>query len=110
MKNGDRLITTKLQRLGRSAREVWQTVKTMNDQGVTVQILDLAVADDSDSGKLVMNQMAAFAELERSALTERTQTGRAVAREKGQQIIGRKEKITPDQINYALNLLENNYS
>ena len=57
------------------------------------------------TGNLILTVMLAFAEYERGTIVERTQTGKAVARQDPNFRDGRPKKFTPEQINLALSLL-----
>ena len=58
------------------------------------------------TGNLIPPVMLAFAEYERGMIVERTQTGKAVARQDPNFKDGRPKKYTPQQIRLALDLLE----
>lgn len=78
---GDTIIVTKLDRLGRTAIEGYNTVKRLVDGGVTVNILNMGIVDISTPvGKATLQIMLAFAEMEREMIVERTQGGRAYKR------------------------------
>lgn len=86
---GDTLIVTKLDRFARSASQGSQMIEALIAQGVTVHILNLGVMDNTPTGKLIRNVMLSFAEFERDMIVERTQEGKAIAREKGVRVDGR---------------------
>ena len=78
---GDTVMVTKLDRLGRTSIEGYQAVKRMIDAGVTVNIMNMGVIDISSStGKAMLQVMLAFAEMERDMIIERCQGGRAYKR------------------------------
>lgn len=103
---GDVLYITKLDRFARSAAEGSLLVKELVGKGVTVEILNMGKADNTPMGKLLISVMLAFAEYERDMIVERTQTGKAIAREKGVRVDGRPLKYTPMQLNHAMELLK----
>ena len=103
---GDKLIVTKLDRIARSATQGIELVNTLLDRGVTVHILNMGVMDNTPSGKLIRTIMLAFAELERDMIVERTQEGKAIARQKDDFREGRPVVYKREQINHALELLE----
>lgn len=105
---GDTLYVTKLDRFARTAAEGSTLVKELVDRGVIVEILNMGRADNGPMGKLLITVMLAFAEYERDMIVERTQTGKAIAREKGVRVDGRPNKYTPVQMNHAMKLLEDN--
>ena len=102
---GDTLIVTKLDRFARTAVEGGAIVKALHDRGVTINILNMGIADSSPMGKLTVTMLLAFAEFERDMIIERTQAGKAVAREKGIRVDGRPKKYSPQQMTHAMELL-----
>lgn len=97
LKTGDTLVVTKLDRLARSAAQGSQMIEELIARGVTVHILNLGIMDNSPTGRLIRNVMLSFAEFERDMIVERTQEGKAIAREKGIRVDGRPEKIVPPE-------------
>lgn len=76
MENGDVLVVTKLDRLGRNAIDVQSTVELLEGRGVRVHCLALGGVDlTSAAGKMTMGVLAAVAQFERDLLIERTQAG-----------------------------------
>jgi putative DNA-invertase from lambdoid prophage Rac len=94
---GDKLVVTKLDRLGRNARDIDSTVAMLRDMKVAVIVLDLPVMEvTSAAGDLVMRMFAAFAQFERDQLVERTHAGLARARAEGK-ISGRPLSLSATQ-------------
>lgn len=84
LEEGDVLVVTKLDRLGRNAMDVRKTVEALAAMGVRVHCLALGGVDlTSTSGKLTMGVLAAVAEFERDLLIERTQAGLSRAKAEG---------------------------
>lgn len=76
LEEGDILIVTKLDRLGRNAMDVRATVEQLEKSGVRVHCLALGGVDlTSPAGKMTMGVIAAVAEFERDLLIERTNSG-----------------------------------
>ncbi|MDE2737909.1 MAG: recombinase family protein [Paracoccaceae bacterium] len=97
MEQGDLLVVTKLDRLGRDAIDVSMTVDKLADMGIRVHCLALGGVDlTSSAGKMTMNVINAVAQFERDLLIERTQAGMARARAKGRKP-GRPSVLSPDQ-------------
>jgi DNA invertase Pin-like site-specific DNA recombinase len=65
----------------------------------------MGLVENTLTGNLILTVMLAFAEYERGMIVERTQTGRAIARQDPNFREGRPRKFTPEQINLALSLL-----
>ena len=96
--SGDTLVVTKLDRFARSASQGSQMIEALINRGVTVHILNLGVMDSTPTGRLIRNVMLSFAEFERDMIVERTQEGKAIAREKGVRVDGRpKLKVSQER-------------
>ena len=106
LQEGDTLVVCKLDRFARTAIEGVQTVRELFDRGVRVHVLNMGLIENTLTGNLILTVLLAFAEFERSQIIERTQTGKAVARQDPNFKDGRPKKYTPQQINLALELLE----
>ena len=84
LEDGDVLVVTKLDRLGRNAMDVRATVEELAKEGVRVHCLALGGVDlTSAAGKMTMGVIAAVAEFERDLLVERTQAGLSRAKAEG---------------------------
>jgi len=87
MEQGDVLIVTKLDRLGRDAIDVSSTVARLEALGIRVHCLALGGVDlTSSAGKLTMGVINAVAQFERDLLIERTQSGLARAKAEGKSL------------------------
>lgn len=95
LEDGDVLVVTALDRLGRNAMDVRATVEQLAARSVRVHCLALGGVDlTSAAGKLTMQIIAAVAEFERDLLLERTQAGLARAKASGT-VFGRKPALGP---------------
>ena len=106
LSKGDTLVVTKLDRIARSATEGSKLVREMLERGVSVYVLNMGKMDNPPTGKLIFQVMFAFAEFERDMIVERTQEGRAMARQHEGFHEGRPKKYSTDQIEHALELLK----
>lgn len=106
LKEGDTLVVCKLDRFARTAIEGVQTVRELFDRGIRVHILNMGLIENTLTGNLILTVMLAFAEYERGMIVERTQTGKAVAKQNPNFKDGRPPKYTPEQIQLGLMLLE----
>ena len=76
MRDGETLVVSKLDRLGRDALDVMSTVRTLAARGIRVVVHSLGGVDlTSSTGKLLVTMLAAVAEMERDLLIERTHAG-----------------------------------
>ena len=66
----------------------------------------MGLVENTLTGNLILTVMLAFAEYERGTIVERTQTGKAIARQDPNFKDGRPKKFTHEQIELALSLLE----
>ena len=106
LQEGDTLVVCKLDRFARTAIEGVQVVRELFERGVRVHILNMGLVENTLTGNLILTVMLAFAEYERGMIVERTQTGKAVARQDPNFRDGRPKKFTPEQIDLALSLLD----
>lgn len=97
IRDGETLVVTKLDRLGRDAQDVGTTIKMLAARRIEVIVLQLGKLDlTSAAGKLMLTMLAAVAEMERDLLVERTQSGLARAKAEGK-TLGRPTRTTPEQ-------------
>ncbi|MFV8806488.1 recombinase family protein [Aerococcus urinaeequi] len=104
LKAGDMLVVTKLDRLARSTQEALKIIKDLFDREVTVHILNLGRIENTPTGKLIYTVFSAFADFERDLIVERTQEGKALARQNGTLKDGRPPKYKKAQLDHALAL------
>lgn len=97
MDEGDTLVVTKLDRIGRDSIDVQQTVERFQGEGIRLVVLQLGNLDlTSSAGALMVKMLAAVADFERDLIIERTQAGQARARAAGTHM-GRPSKTSPEQ-------------
>ncbi|WP_186252274.1 recombinase family protein [Burkholderia gladioli] len=97
MEEGDVLIVTKLDRLGRNAMDVRATVEGLAERGIRVHCLALGGVDlTSAAGRMTMQVLNAVAEFERDLLIERTHAGIARAKAEGK-AMGRPSALSDQQ-------------
>ncbi|HID9277363.1 TPA: recombinase family protein [Enterobacter kobei] len=97
MENGDVLIVTKLDRLGRNAMDIRKTVELLAASEIRVHCLALGGVDlTSPAGKMTMQVISAVAEFERDLLLERTHAGIARAKASGKRF-GRPPALNDEQ-------------
>jgi DNA invertase Pin-like site-specific DNA recombinase len=97
IRDGETLVVTKLDRLGRDAQDVGATIKMLAARRIEVIVLQLGKLDlTSAAGKLMLTMLAAVAEMERDLLVERTQSGLARAKAEGK-TLGRPSSTTDEQ-------------
>jgi DNA invertase Pin-like site-specific DNA recombinase len=98
LEDGDVIYVWKLDRLGRSVREVLNTFHDLAQRNITIVVLTQPGMDTSTAtGRLLVTIMAAVAEMERDLIKERTKAGLAASRAIGR-TGGRRHIATDDQI------------
>jgi DNA invertase Pin-like site-specific DNA recombinase len=97
---GDVLVVWKLDRLGRSVKEILTLADELHDRGVGLRVLTGTLAGiytPTGEGKFFFTVMAAFAELERDLIHQRTMAGFAAARAQGR-VGGRPSVMDADKL------------
>lgn len=105
LESGDTLIVTKLDRFARSMSQGSELVNDLLSRGIKVNILNIGVMDNTPASKLIRNIFFSFAEFERDMIIERTQEGKAIAKQKDGFKEGRPNKYTVKQLENALSML-----
>lgn len=80
---GDSLCVTRLDRLGRSLKELLETVDDLKARGIHLISLEEKIDTTSAAGELVFHVFGAIAHFERRLISERTKDGIAAARKRG---------------------------
>jgi DNA invertase Pin-like site-specific DNA recombinase len=94
-RNGDVVVVTKMDRLGRSLSQVLNVLDMLKDKGVTLKAIDQGIdTTKKDPINTAMVQLLVmFAEMERNFIVTRTAEGRHATGNYG----GRKPKLSPEQ-------------
>ena len=104
LRAGDVLVVWKLDRLGRSVRDLITLVSELQARGVNFRSLTDSIDTSTPAGRFFFHVMSALAEMERELIVERTRAGLDVARQLGRKG-GRKPKMTGSKIESAKKLL-----
>lgn len=96
MRPGDILAVWKLDRLGRNTRHVLEVVDALHERGVGFRSLTEGLTTEGPMGRAMLTIMAAFAQLERDTMIERTRAGLVAAAAKGRKG-GRRPKLDGSQ-------------
>ena len=107
---GDTIIVTKMDRIARSAKGGLELIDSIIDKGASIRIMNMGTFDDSPTGKLIRTVMLGFAEFERDMIVQRTQEGKAIAKQREDFREGRPRKYKPEQISHAMSLLDSGNS
>lgn len=82
-RKGDILVVTKIDRVARSIRGLWDTIEALETKGADIHILDSKL-DTSDSvGRMMLNILGTFAQFEREMMLERQKVGIDKAKKEG---------------------------
>ncbi len=104
LRTGDTLIVWRLDRLGRSLKDLVEIVHTLEARGVSFQSLTESIDTSNAGGKLVFHVFAALAEFERNLIRERTIAGLTAARARGR-MGGRRVKMSKADVRKAAAML-----
>lgn len=107
-REGDTLCVVRLDRLGRSIRELLQIMDQLEARKVGFKSLEEQLDTTTAAGSLIFHVFAALTDFERRLIAERTRDGLAAARAKGH-TPGR-PKIDDAKVKHALHLLNEGYS
>ena len=105
-RRGDVVITWKLDRLGRSLRDLVDIVNLLGERGVGLRSLQESIDTTTPAGKLTFHLFAALSEFERDVVRERTRAGLAAARARGNKL-GRPPALSAEQIEMARTMMAN---
>ena len=83
LREGDTLVIYKLDRLGRSLKDLLDIIEQLQQKKVNLVSLRDNIDTGSTTGKLVLHIFASLAEFERDLIKERTEEGRREAQKKG---------------------------
>lgn len=106
LQEGDTLIVTKLDRFARSVSQASELIANLIDKGIKVHVLNIGLLDNSSTSTLIRNILLSFAQFERDMIVDRTQEGKAIARQRDDYREGRPKTYGKQQISHALELLQ----
>lgn len=106
LQEGDTLVVTKLDRLARNTKEGIEIIESLFEKCVKVHVLNVGLLENTTMGRFFLQTLLAVAEMERNLIVERTQEGKALAKQRDDFREGRPRKHTKQQVQHALKLLE----
>lgn len=104
MRGGDTLVVWRLDRLGRSLKDLVQIVSELEENGIGFRSLTESIDTTTAGGKLIFHIFASLAEFERALIQERTKAGLTAARARGRKG-GRPKALSSDQVKKATAML-----
>lgn len=96
LREGDTLVIYKLDRLGRTTRQLIELSQWLEDNKIELEITSMNIKTDDAMGKMFFTMMSAFAELEANLMSERTRKGLASARARGKK--GGRPRISSEKL------------
>ncbi len=103
LRDGDTLVVWRLDRLGRSLKDLIALAEKLEKRGVALKSLQENIDTSSSGGKLVFHLFGALAEFERNLIRERTRAGLSAARARGRKG-GRPKALDPNKRQLAIRL------
>lgn len=104
LRAGDTLVVWRLDRLGRSLKNLVEIVHALEDRKVGFQSLTESVDTTNAGGRLIFHIFGALAEFERNLIRDRTIAGLAAARARGRSG-GRRAKLSRGDVKKAAAML-----
>jgi len=103
---GDVAVVWRLDRLGRSLRDLVDVVNLLGQRGVALRSLHESIDTTTPAGKLTFHIFAALAEFEAAVVRDRTRAGLLAARLRGVKL-GRPRSLSPQQVEMARSMMQN---
>lgn len=104
LREGDTLVITKLDRLGRTTKQLIELSQYLDGKNIELAIIDMNINTEDAMGKMFFTMMGAFAELEANLLSERTKKSLASARSRGK--LGGRPKTSKDKAEMIISLYD----
>ncbi|HGZ2915040.1 TPA: recombinase family protein [Staphylococcus aureus] len=104
LREGDVLVIYKLDRLGRTTKQLIELSQWFDNNKIDLQIIDMNISTKDPMGKMFFTMMSAFAELEANLISERTKKGLEVARARG--LKGGRKGMSQDKKDYIKHLYD----
>jgi DNA invertase Pin-like site-specific DNA recombinase len=101
LRSGDSLVVWRLDRLGRTLKQLIELINSLKEKGIGFVSITEAIDTTTPTGQFFFHITAAFAELERDLIRERTKAGLASARARGRKG-GRPKAIDSEAFQMAL--------
>jgi len=105
LRDGDVLVVTRLDRLGRSVLHLVTLGAQLREHGVGLKVLEQGIDTATAEGRAMFGMLSVLAELQRELIVANTRDGLAAARARGRRG-GRPPKLTPDQVALAQRLYD----
>jgi DNA invertase Pin-like site-specific DNA recombinase len=100
LRAGDTLVTTRLDRIGRSLTHLVNLSNDLRERGIELHVIEQGIDTNTAEGRLMFGVLCSLAEYQRELILANTMDGLAAARARGR-VGGRKPKLTPHQAELA---------
>ncbi|PTW63440.1 DNA invertase Pin-like site-specific DNA recombinase [Breoghania corrubedonensis] len=97
IREGDELVVVKLDRLGRSTRDVLNLVHELEERGASLRVLEPEFSTGDGTGRILVTVLGMVAEMEREFIKERQRAGIDAAKAKGV-YKGRKASVPVERV------------
>lgn len=81
LQNNDTVVVTKLDRLARKTNEAIELIERLMKMNVTIKVINLGTLENTPMGRMIYRTLLSVAEMERDMIVERTQAGKAYAKQ-----------------------------
>lgn len=105
MRENDKLVVTRLDRLSRSLFELQKCSKTLENKNIDLVVLEQQIDTSTATGRLLFNIVGTVAEFERETINQRASEGRERAKKNGV-VFGKKRKLTKNDVEKMANLIQ----
>lgn len=105
LRDGDTLVVTRLDRLGRSVLHLVTLGATLRERGVGLRVLEQGIDTSTAEGRAMFGMLSVLAELQRELIVANTRDGLAAARARGR-TGGRRPRLSTEQARHAQRLYD----
>ncbi len=105
LRDGDTLVVWRMDRLGRSLKEVIQRVEELHYEAIGFRSVQDEIDTTQPEGQYQICVFSALAQCQRNLIRQRTRSGLRAARARGRKG-GRKRKVTPEMVQQAARLMK----
>lgn len=106
MRDGDTLVITRLDRLGRSLLHLVTLGAQLRDRGIGLHVLEQGIDTGTAEGRAMFGMLSVLAELQRELIVANTRDGRLTAARARGRVGGRRPKLTGEQAALAQQLYD----
>ena len=104
LRKDDTLVVFKLDRLGRTTKQLIDLVEVLSKRGIQFQSINDHIDTSTAQGKFFFTVMAGFAQMEADLIRERTKAGLESARARGRK--GGRPAMAKEKIEHAFDLYD----